>query len=123
LLGETALFIVRELYQNKCSKISAYRKHLIGLVKDEHLHGISLEEATLNHVVNAAGGADNHLGALLKGLHVVADAGATDAGVAFDVHEVADGNDDLLDLLSKLTRGGKDKCLARLYVRVDLLQG
>ena len=105
------------------SKIPTYRKHLIGLVKDEHLHGIGLEDTALDHVVDTAGGADNHLGAILKGLHVVADAGATDAGVAFDVHEVADGNDDLLNLLSKLTRGRKNKRLARLDVRVDLLQG
>lgn len=72
--------------------------------------------------MDTAGGTDNDLGAVLEGLHVVTDAGATDAGVALDAHEVANGDDDLLDLLGQLTRGGEDEGLARLDVGVDLLQ-
>lgn len=72
--------------------------------------------------MNTAGGTDDNLRAVLEGLHVVTDAGATNAGVALNVHEVTDGNDDLLDLLSKLTGGGEDQSLARLDVGVDLLQ-
>jgi hypothetical protein len=43
--------------------------------------------------------------------------------VARDVHEVTDGNNDLLDLLGELTGGGEDKRLAGLDVGVDLLEG
>jgi hypothetical protein len=43
--------------------------------------------------------------------------------VARDVHEVTNGDDDLLDLLGKLTGGGKDERLASLDVVVDLLEG
>ncbi len=99
-----------------------HRKHLVGLVEDEHLHAVGLEEATLDHVVDTAGGADNDLGAILESLHVVTDAGAANAGVALDVHEVADGDDDLLDLLGKLTGGGEDERLALLEGGVDLLE-
>lgn len=99
-----------------------YRKHLVGLVKDEHLHAVGLEEAALDHVVDTAGGTDNDLGAVLKSLHVITNAGAANAGVALNVHEVTDGNNDLLDLLSKLTGRGKDQGLALLDVGVDLLQ-
>jgi hypothetical protein len=106
-----------QTYQN-CT----HRKHLVGLVQNEHLHGVSLQETTLDHVVNPAGRANNDLGTLLEGLHVVADAGATNAGVALDVHEVADGDNDLLNLLRQLTGGGQDEGLALLDVRVDLLQ-
>jgi len=98
------------------------RQHLIGLVEDEHLHGVGLEDATLDHVVNTAGGTDNDLGAVLEGLHVVADAGTTDTGVALNVHEVTDGDNDLLDLLGKLAGRGEDKGLAGLDVGVKLLE-
>lgn len=99
-----------------------YRKHLIGLIKNEHLHGVGLQEATLDHVVDTTGGADNDLGTVLEGLHVVTDAGTTNAGVALDVHEVADGNNDLLDLLGQLASGGEDQGLALLDVGVKLLE-
>jgi hypothetical protein len=99
------------------------RQHLVGLVEDEHLHVVGLQDATLDHVLDTAGSTDNDLGTILEGLHVVADAGTTNAGVALDVHEVTDGDDDLLDLLSELTGGGEDKCLAGLDALVDLLEG
>jgi hypothetical protein len=100
-----------------------YRKHLIGLIENEHLHGIGLEEATLDHVVNTAGGTDDDLGTVLEGLHVITNRGTTDAGVALNVHEIANGDNDLLDLLGQLTSGSKDEGLALLDGRVDLLKG
>ena len=48
-------------------------------------------------------GTDDDLRTLLESLHVVTDAGTTNAGMALNVHEVTDGNNDLLDLLSQLT--------------------
>lgn len=123
LLGETTLQNCQLLISLRAISIKhTYRKHLIGLVEDEHLHGVGLEEAALDHVVDTAGGADNDLGAVLKSLHVITNAGATNAGVALDVHEVANGDNDLLDLLGQLTSGGKDEGLALLDVGVDLLQ-
>ena len=53
---------------------------------------------------------------------VLADGRAANAGVALDLHEVADGNNDLLDLLGKLTGGSEDKGLASLDSGVDLLE-
>lgn len=98
-------------------------QHLVGLVENEHLHVVRLKDTALNHVLDTSGGADDDLGAVGEGLHVVTDAGATNAGVAGDVHEVTDGDNDLLDLLGKLTGGGEDKRLAGLDVVVDLLEG
>ena len=73
--------------------------------------------------MDTARGADNDLGAVLESLHVVTDAGAANAGVALNVHEVTDGDDDLLDLLGQLAGGGEDKSLAGLDRGVDLLEG
>ena len=97
-------------------------QHLIGLIKNEHLHGVGLEEAALDHVVDTTWGTDNDLWTILESLHVITDGGTTDTGVALNVHEVSDGNDDLLDLLSQLTGWGKDKSLALLDVWVQLLE-
>lgn len=72
--------------------------------------------------MNTTRGTDDDLGTVLESLHVITNAGTTNAGVALDVHEVTDGNDDLLDLLGQLTGGSEDQCLALLQVGVDLLQ-
>jgi hypothetical protein len=65
---------------------------------------------------------DDNLWALLESLHVITNRGTTNAGVALNVHEVTDGNNDLLDLLGQLTGWGKDKGLALLDVWVQLLE-
>ena len=39
-----------------------------------------------------------------------------------DVHEVTDGDDDLLNLLRKLAGGGEDESLALLDLGVDVLE-
>ncbi len=42
--------------------------------------------------------------------------------MALDVHEVTNGNDDLLDLLGQFTGGSDNQSLASLDVGVELLQ-
>jgi hypothetical protein len=99
-----------------------YRKHLVGLVENEHLHRVGAEEAALDHVLDTTGSANNDLGAFLQGLHVITNTGAANAGVALNVHEVANSDNDLLDLLGQLTGGGENQSLALLHVGVDLLE-
>ena len=99
-----------------------YGEHFIGLIKNEHLHGVGLQEAALDHVLDTAGSTDHDLRTLLEGLHVITDAGTTNAGVALDVHEITDGDNDLLDLLGQLAGGGEDQGLALLDVGVKLLE-
>lgn len=101
---------------------NTYRKHLIGLVKNKHLHTIGLQESSLDHVVDTTRSADDNLGTFLKGLHALADASSANASMAFNAHEIADGDNDLLNLLSQLTSGRQDECLALLDIRVDLLE-
>ena len=103
-------------------KAKTDRQHLIGLVEDEHFHLVCLEDTTLDHVVDTAGGTDNDLGALTESVHVVTDSSTTNAGVALDVHEVTDSDDDLLDLLSQFTGRSDNQSLASLDVGVELLQ-
>jgi hypothetical protein len=99
-----------------------YRKHLVSLVKNKHLHIVGLQDTTLDHVLDTAWSSNDDLGAILQSLHILTDVGATDAGMAFDVHEVADCDNDLLNLLSKLTSRCKDQSLACFEVLVDFLE-
>lgn len=102
--------------------MNAYGKHLIGLIQHEHLHGIGLQDTALDHVMNATWRANNDLGTILESLHIISNACSTDTCVTLDIHEVANGNDDLLNLLSKLTGRGKNQSLASLDIGVKLLQ-
>jgi hypothetical protein len=72
--------------------------------------------------VNTTWSSNDNLRTLLKSLHVITDAGTTNAGMALDVHEVTNGDNDLLDLLSQLTSWSKDQSLALLDVGVELLE-
>lgn len=72
--------------------------------------------------MDTAGGTDDDLGTILESLHVITNAGAANAGMALNVHEVTNSDNDLLDLLGQLTSGGEDEGLALLQVGVDLLQ-
>lgn len=99
-----------------------YGKHLIGLVENEHLHRIGLEESTLDHIVDTTRSANNDLRTLLKSLHVVTNAGTTNACVALNVHEVTNSDDDLLNLLGQFTGRSEDQSLALLDVGIELLE-
>jgi hypothetical protein len=102
--------------------VNTYRKHLISLIKNEHLHRICLQESSLNHVLDASRSANDDLRAVLERLHIITDASSANTRVALNAHEVANGNDDLLDLLRKLTGRSKNQSLALLNIGIDLLK-
>jgi len=97
-------------------------EHLIGLIEDEHLHGVGLEGTTVDHVEDTTGGTDDDVGTSLEALHVIADVGTTNAGVALNLHEVTESDDDLLDLLGQLAGRGEDEGLALRVGGVQLLK-
>lgn len=98
-------------------------QHLIGLIKNEHLHVVGLEGTTVDHVKDTTGGTDNNLGTVSEDLHVITDVGTSDTGVASDLHEVTEGDDNLLDLLGQLAGGGEDQGLALGVGEIQLLEG
>jgi len=103
-------------------RLLTYRKHLIGLIEDKHLHRLSLQNPALDHVVHAAGSSNNDLGAILDRLDVVTNSSATNASMGINVHEITDGDDNLLDLLRKLTSGGENQGLALLELGINVLE-
>ncbi len=112
---------VSEILEAVRKRIS-YGKHFIGLIENKHLHGVGLQESALDHILDTTGSTDNDLRALLKRLHIITDAGTTNAGMALNVHEVSDSDHDLLDLLGQLTGRGENQSLALLDVGVKLLE-
>lgn len=108
--------------QQQKKKKKTYRKHLVGLVEDEHLDVIGSENTTGDHVLDAAGGTDNDLRAILKSLHVLTNIGTTNTSVALNAHEVTNGDNNLLDLLGQFTGGSQNQSLAGLQAAVDLLE-
>jgi hypothetical protein len=83
---------------------------------------VGLEDTALDHVLDTTGGSNDDLGTVAEGGHVITDSGTTNAGMALDVHEVTDGDNDLLDLLGQFTGGSNDQSLAALDVGVELLE-
>jgi hypothetical protein len=76
----------------------------------------------LDHIVDTAWSSDDDLGPILQSLHILTNICSADAGVALNVHEIADSDDDFLNLLSKLTGRCKNQGLAGLQVLVYLLE-
>jgi hypothetical protein len=92
--------------------LEAAGEQYVGLVEHEDLEVIGLEEAALHHVVDPDGGADDDVGAArLELLYVIFDDGAADACLHLDLHELADGVDDLGDLHGALAGGRNDEGL------------
>jgi hypothetical protein len=110
----------KELEDVVDSVLETGREHLVGLVEAEHLNAVGLEGAAVDHVKHTAGGTDNDVGPLVELGNVLADSGTADTGMAVDVEVVAEGNDDLLDLLGELTGGGEDERLGLLDRGVNL---
>ena len=98
-------------------------KHLIGLIEHELTDVVETEGATVDHVVDTAGGTDDDVNTALEDTDVITDGGTTDAGMDLDLHVVTESDDDLLDLLGQLTGGGKDEGLALTELGIKLAKG
>lgn len=96
------------------------RKHLVGLVQKELTNVVQSQGTTVDHVGNATGRSDHDLHTLLEGTNVVTDGGTTDTCVDLNVHVVAEGQDDLLNLLRQLAGGSQDEGLTVIELGVDL---
>ena len=87
-------------------------EHLVGLIENEDLKVVALEETLLHHVVDSAGGSDNDMDSLLEDLDLIANDGTTDASVDLDANELTDLLNDESDLLSELSGGGHNEGLS-----------
>ena len=96
------------------------RKHLIGLIKEELTDGVQPQGTTVDHVIDTTGGTHDDVNTSLEGTDVVTDGGTSDTGMNLKLHVVTKGDDDLLNLLSQLTGGGKDERLTFTKLGIKL---
>lgn len=80
----------------------AFVEHLVGLVQHQHLDRSGPQHAPLDHVEDAAGRSAHDVLTVIQLSDVLAQVCAADAGMALDVHEVTQSEDDLLDLHRQL---------------------
>jgi hypothetical protein len=98
------------------------RQHFVGFIETEDLDGIRPEGPAVDHIKDTTGSADDDVNTLLQLAHILADIRPADAGMAFNVHVVAEGDDDLLNLLSKFTGRCEDESLGASDGEVELLE-
>lgn len=122
LLGETTLEVVSLSSKYGTTALETYRKHFISLIENEDLDSVGLQGTPLDHVVDTAGSTDNDMNTIAENLHVLTEGSTTNAGMALDLQEIANGDNDLHNLLSQLTGRGEDQGLALVDVEVDLLE-
>ena len=97
-------------------------QHLIGFVEAEDLDGVGPKGPAIDHIVDTTGSADDDMNTLLQLAHILADVGSTDASVTFNIHVVAEGNNNFLNLLSELTGRCEDESLGTPNREVELLE-
>ena len=96
-------------------------QHLISFLETEDLDVVSPEGPAVDHIEDATRSTNDNLRALLQLCRVLTDVGPTNRGVTFDVHVVAESNDDLLNLLSKLGGRCEDENLGAFDREVEFL--
>ena len=97
-------------------------QHVIGLVKDENLDGVRAKNIPAQHIVHTTGGTNDDMDSFLEFLNIVAHPGPTNARVAVRLHVSTQRMNNLLNLLSQLASGGKDKSLALENGGINLLE-
>ena len=97
-------------------------KHLVCLIETEDLCIVGAKGASVNHIEDTAGGTDDDMDTPLEFLHILAYIRTTDTSMTFDVHVVAEGDDDLLNLLCKFASWGEDERLGSFDRHVQSLE-
>ena len=96
------------------------RQHLISLIQEELPNRVQSQSTAVDHIIDTSGGTNNDVHTSLECTNIVTNGGTTDAGVNLKIHVITEGDDDLLDLLSKLTGGGQYERLALTKFGVKL---
>jgi hypothetical protein len=111
-----------------------YLKHFVCLVEDKHFDVVCAESTTvLDHVQDTAGCAHDDVNTFLKDSNIFANNSTANTSMTLtsavegkkrclNVQEISKGDDDLLNLLRKLSCGSKDQRLTLPDGMVNLLE-
>lgn len=84
-------------------------EQLVGFIENEHLDVASAEVATTDHVGDTTGSSRDDVLAIVELANILSNVGATDTCVTLDVHVVAEGHDDRLNLGCEFAGGRQDE--------------
>ena len=88
-------------------------QHLVSLVQHHNLKMVSLEGFPIDQIFDPAWGSDHNLyPSVFECVPVLLGISASDAAAGGDVDELAEAEDDLVDLLGEFPGGGEDDGLA-----------
>ena len=76
----------------------------------------------MNHILDTPRCPNNNLRSGLKSGHIITNTGASNAGMAVNGHEIANGDNNFLDLLGQLASRCKDQCLTCLEIGIKFLE-
>lgn len=91
--------------------LESTREHLVGLVENEDLEVVTLEETLLHHIMYTAWCADNDVNSLLEDLDFITDDGTSNASVDLDANELTNLLNNEGNLLGELSSRGNNKSL------------
>lgn len=97
-------------------------QHFVRFVEDQHFDGPCPKHASSNHVKDAPGSAADNVLAIVQFSYVLAQIRASNTSVALHVHEIAQCQNDLLDLHCQLPGRGQAQDLGLSQGRVQRLQ-
>jgi hypothetical protein len=97
-------------------------EHFISFIQNEELKMVSVQETSLEHVVDSTRSTDDDVNTFLELLSFVHKVGTTSTEVDLDVKVFTEAHYDSLDLLGKFSSGGKDESLASEGLRVNQLE-
>lgn len=88
-------------------------QHLVSLIENNHLKVISLEGFSVDEIFDPTRCSDHNLNAsIFQCIPILLGIRASDAATCGNVDELAEAEDDLVDLLGELSGGGEDDGLA-----------
>jgi len=97
-------------------------EHFISFIQNEELKMVSIQETSLEHVVDSSGSTDDDVDTFLELLSFVHKVSTTSTKVDLDVKVFTEAHYDSLDLLGKFSSGGKDESLTSERLSIDQLK-
>lgn len=111
---ETDLDIMWQVFEDLSDLVDKpSAQHLISLIKNNHLKVISLECFSIDKIFDPTGCSDHNLyPSIFQSIPILLGIRASDAATCGNVDELAEAEDDLVDLLGEFSGGGEDDGLA-----------
>ena len=96
-------------------------EQLVGFIQNEHLDVAGAQVAATDHVGDTSRSTRDDVLAVVELADVFADVGSTNACMALDIHVVAEGHDDGLNLSCQFTGGRQNKSWKSQYL-IEILK-